>query len=143
MNELTVEDAKDALKGTTLEIYRFLLKSNKPVGIREVQRALNLSSPSVVAYHFSKLEEAGLVKREKGDYIVSKVILEHSIRISRFIIPRQIFYAAFAIAVLIIELTIFRPAVINREYFFSTVVTLVFAIVFCYEAVKTWRRGDL
>jgi DNA-binding transcriptional ArsR family regulator len=140
---LTAEDAKDALRGTTLEIYRFLLKSNKPVGIREVQRALNLSSPSVVAYHFSKLEDAGLVKREKGDYVVSKLILDHSIRISCFIIPRHLFYAAFAIAVLIIELTIFRPVVITREYFFSTVVTLVFAIVFCYEAVKAWRRGDL
>jgi len=143
VNCLTAEDAKDALRGTTRDIYRFLLKSNKPVGIREVQRALNLSSPSIVAYHFSKLEEAGLVKREKGDYIVSKVILNHSVRVSRFIIPRHLFYAAFAVAALIIEQTILKPNVINREYFFSTVVTLVFAIVFCYEAVKAWRRGDL
>ena len=140
---MTVEDAKDALRGTTLEIYRFLVKTNKPMGIREVQRALNLSSPSVVAYHFSKLEDAGLVKQEKGDYVVSKLILEHSIRISRFIIPRHLFYAAFAIAALIIELAIFRPTVITREYFFSTVVTLILAIVFCYEAVKAWHRGDL
>jgi DNA-binding transcriptional ArsR family regulator len=143
VNELTAEDAKDALRGTTLEIYRFLLKSNKPMGIREVQRALNLSSPSIVAYHFSKLEEVDLVKREKGDYVVSRLILEHSIRVRRFIIPRHLFYAAFAIAVLIIELTLLKPSVINREYFFSTVTTLVFAIVFCYEAVKAWRRGDL
>ena len=143
MNGLTAEDVKDALRGTTLEIYRFLLKSNKPVGIREVQRALNLSSPSVVAYHFSKLEDAGLVKQEKGDYVVSKVILNYSIRVSRFIIPRHVFYAAFAVAALIIELTIFRPAVITRGYFFSTVATLTFAIVFCYEAVKAWHRGDL
>ena len=140
---MTTEDARDALRGTTLEIYRFLVKTNKHVGIREVQRALNLSSPSVVAYHFSKLEEAGLVKREKGDYVVSKVILNHSIRISRFIIPRHLFYSAFAIAVLLIELTILKPNSINREYFFSTVATLIFAIVFCYETVKAWRRGDL
>lgn len=140
---MTAEDTKDALRGTTRDIYRFLVKSNKPVGIREVQRALNLSSPSIVAYHFSKLEEAGLVKREKGDYVVSRLILEHSIRVSRFIIPRHLFYAAFAIAALIIELTILKPNSINREYFFSTIATLVFAIVFCYEAVKAWRRGDL
>jgi DNA-binding transcriptional ArsR family regulator len=140
---LTAEDAKDALRGTTRDIYRFLVKSNKPVGIREVQRALNLSSPSIVAYHFSKLEEVNLVKREQGDYVVSKLILEHSIRVSRFIIPRHLFYAAFAVAVLIIELTILRPNVINREYFFSTVATLIFAIVFGYEAVKAWHRGDL
>jgi len=140
---LTAEDVKDALRGTTLEIYRFLVKTNKPVGIREVQRALNLSSPSVVAYHFSKLEEASLVRREKGDYVVSKVILEHSIRISRFIIPRHLFYSAFAIAVLIIEITILKPNIINREYFFSTVATLIFAIVFGYEAAKAWHRSEL
>jgi DNA-binding transcriptional ArsR family regulator len=133
---LTAEDIKHALRGTTRDIYRFLVKSNKPVGIREVQRALNLSKPSIVAYHFSKLEEADLVKREKGGYIVSKLILEHSIRVSHFIIPRHLFYAAFAIAVLTIELTILKPNSINREYFFSTIATLVFAIVFCYEAVK-------
>jgi DNA-binding transcriptional ArsR family regulator len=143
VNGLTAEDVKETLRGTTLEIYRFLVKTNKPVGIREVQRALNLSSPSVAAYHFSKLEEAGLVKREKGDYLVSKIVLEHSIRISHFIIPRYLFYSAFAIAALIIELTILRPNVINREYFFSTVATLTFAIVFCYEAAKAWHRGDL
>lgn len=143
MNRLTAEDVKDALRGTTLEIYRFLVKTNKPVGIREVQRALNLSSPSVVAYHFSKLEETGLVKREQGDYVVSRFILDHSVLVSRFIIPKHLFYAAFAIAVLLIELTILRPNTINREYFFSTAATLIFATIFCYETVKAWHRGEL
>jgi len=119
------------------------VKTNKPVGIRKVQRALNLSSPSVVAYHFSKLEEAGLVKRKQGNYTVSKLILDHSVRISRFIIPKHLFYAAFAILVLLIELTIFRPNVINREYFFSTITTIIFTIVFCYEAAKAWHRREV
>ncbi|PVX23649.1 MAG: ArsR family transcriptional regulator [Candidatus Bathyarchaeum sp.] len=140
---MTAENAKDALRGNTLEIYRFLVKNNKPVGIREVQRALNLSSPSVVAYHFSKLEEAGLVKREQGNYIVSKIILDHSVRISRFIIPRHLFYFVFAVASLAIELTLLRPSTISREYFFSTATTLIFAIVFGYEALQAWHRGDL
>ncbi len=42
-------EAGTVLKGTTLEVYRFLLKSGKPVGVRGVQRALNLSSPSLAA----------------------------------------------------------------------------------------------
>jgi DNA-binding transcriptional ArsR family regulator len=119
------------------------VKKNKPVGIREVQRALKFSSPSVVSYHFSKLEEAGLVKQEQGDYVVSKLILNHSVRISHTIIPKHLFYAAFAIAVLAVELTILRPNTINREYFFSTIATLVFVIIFCYETIKAWHRGDL
>jgi len=140
---LTAKDTKYALRGTTLEIYRFLIKANRPVGIREVQRALNFSSPSIVAYHFAKLEEANLVKREQGDYVVSKVVLEHSIRISRFIIPRHLFYAIFAVAALVIELTVFRPTIITREYFFSTATTLVFTIFLCYESAKTWRQAEL
>jgi predicted DNA-binding transcriptional regulator len=61
---LTEKDASDVLKGTSLDIYRLLLKTGKPLGIREVQRALNLSSPSVAQYHLVKLEQAGLLKRE-------------------------------------------------------------------------------
>ncbi|MCW4015719.1 MAG: winged helix-turn-helix domain-containing protein [Candidatus Bathyarchaeota archaeon] len=140
---MTAEEVKDTLKGNTLEIYRFLVKNNKPVGIREVQRALNLSSPSVVAYHFSKLEEAGLVKQEQGDYVVSKVILDYNIRISRFIIPRHLFYFIFAIATLIIELSILRPRAINNEYFFVIATTLIFTVIFGYEALKACHRSDL
>ena len=143
MNGLTDDKARAILKGKTLEIYRFLVKANKPVGIRETQRALKLSSPSTVAYHFTKLEEACLIKREQGDYIVSKFILSQSIRIRQLIIPRQFFYAAFAIVVLMIELIIFRPAIISREYFFSIITTLVFVVFFLYETVMAWRRGDL
>ena len=64
----------DVLRGTTLEVYHFILKSGKPIGVREVQRALNLSSPSLAVYHMSKLEEAGLLKRENGDYVINKVV---------------------------------------------------------------------
>ncbi len=69
------DETHDNLKGTTLEVYRFLLKSNKPVGARELQRALNLSSPSLAAYHLSKLEETGLAKNENGEFVVSKNLL--------------------------------------------------------------------
>jgi len=140
---LTAKVAKDVLRGTTLEIYTFLVKINKPVGVREVQRSMNFSSPSVVTYHFSKLEEAGFVKREQGDYVLCKLALNHSVRISGFIVPKHLFYATFAFFVLLIELTIFRPPTISREYFFSTIATLTFTIIFCYEALKAWQNKEL
>ena len=143
MNGLTDEEAKEILKGKTLKIYRFLVKAKKPVGIRETQKALKLSSPSIAAYHFSKLEEAGLIKREQGDYVVSKLVLTHSIRISQFIVPRQLFYSIFAICVLLLELSIFRPIIINREYFFTIITTLVFMTFFFYETINVWRKGEL
>ena len=136
-------EAEDVLRGTTLEIYRFLLKSNKPVGAREVQRKLHLSTPSLATYHLSKLEETGFVKKEKGEFVVNKVILEDCIRFGRFLIPRYLFYSVFAVLALILELSLFRPSAVTSQYFFSVTVTLVCAVIFCFETAKTWAKGGL
>ena len=140
---MSADESEKVLKGTTLEVYRFLLKQSKPMGVREIQRALNLSSPSVATYHLAKLEEVGLLKRVNGAYSVDKLILEYSIKVSRFIIPRFLFYAFFATAVLIIELTLMKPNVLTREYVFAVIATAIFVAVLFYEAAKTWKRGTL
>ena len=140
---LTEEDSKEVLRGTTLEVYRFLLKSNKPVGTRELQRALGLSSPSVATYHLAKLEDAGLLKREAGGFTVSKYLLENSVKVSRFLIPRYFFYTIFAVAALIADLTVMRPALITREYAFSLLSIGILALFCSYETVKSWLRGNL
>ncbi|MEM3881692.1 MAG: winged helix-turn-helix domain-containing protein [Candidatus Bathyarchaeia archaeon] len=136
-------ESKDILRGTTLEIYRLLLKTNKPLGIREIQRVLNLSSPSQAQYHLNKLEEAGLLKREMGNYVINKVLLENCVRVSRFLIPRYLFYSIFAIAILLIEVVLLRPAVLNREYFLFVAATVIFVLIFCYETVRVWLKGSL
>ena len=138
---LTVDEPESMLKGTTLEVYRFLLKSNRPVGAREVQRALDLSTPSLAVYHLSKLEDVGLLKREDGGYVIDKVVLQDSIKISRFLIPRFLFYAIFSVLLVITELTVLRPPVITGEYFFATVGTVICALAFCYETAKAWGKG--
>lgn len=131
----------NVLKGSTLEVYRFLLKSGKPVGTREIQRALNLSSPSLAVYHLAKLEDAGLLRKEDGNYVINKVVLDDCIKVSRFLIPRFLFYAIFAVVLSITELTLLRPTVITSFYFFATVGTLVCAFAFCYETAKVWIKG--
>jgi DNA-binding transcriptional ArsR family regulator len=140
--DLNDRESKDALKGKTFEIYRLLLTTDKPLGIREIQRALNLSSPSQAQYHLNKLEEAGLLKREMGNYVINKVLLENCVRISRFLIPRYFFYSVFAILILFIEL-ILRPSVLNREYVLFISATAVFVSIFVYETVRVWLKGSL
>jgi DNA-binding transcriptional ArsR family regulator len=140
---LVENESKDVLRGTTLEVYRFLLKQNKPVGTRELQRALNLSSSSVATYHLTKLEDAGLLKREAGGFSVAKYLLENSVKINRFLIPRYFFYAVFAVTALLLEVIVFRPAVLYQEYAFSLVVTAILAFFLIYETAKTWKRGNL
>ena len=131
------------LKGNALEIYRLLLRAEKPLGIREIQRTLNLTSPSIVQWHLRKLEAVELVKRKGTNYSANKVLLENCIRISRFLIPRYLFYFMFAVLILSIELTLFRPVILTREYFFALAATLIFVLIFCYEGVKIWLRHIL
>lgn len=143
IRDLPEDESSDVLKGTALDIYRLLLRSRKSLGIREIQRALKLSSPSVAQYHISKLEHAGLLKKEAGNYTVDKLILENCVKISRFLIPRYLFYLSFAITILLIELTVLRPLVFNGEYFFYVSVTALSVLVFLYETIKVWRKGSL
>jgi DNA-binding Lrp family transcriptional regulator len=120
-----------------------MLKANKPLGIREIQRELNLSSPSIVQYHLSKLEHEGLVKKESGNYVVNRVLLNSCIKISRFVIPRYLFYSVFMAVLLFSELTIFKPEIFSREYYFYVAVTVIALLIFCYETIRVWVKGNL
>jgi DNA-binding transcriptional ArsR family regulator len=130
------------LKGTALDIYRLLLKANKPLGIREIQRTLKLSSPSIAQHHLARLEEACLVKREYGDYVINRVELENCVKISRFLIPRHFLYLVFAVAVLVLELAVLEPLSI-LAYGILVAAVVIFIVIFSYETIKTWRRGRL
>ena len=49
-----MSDLKRKLSGRTLQVYLYLLKKKLPSGIREIQRDLLLSSPSVAEYQVAK-----------------------------------------------------------------------------------------
>src|SRR5207247_9831667 len=53
------------LRGVTLRVYWHILGSkNRSVGVRPVQRALGLSSPSVAMHHLEKLRMLGLLETD-------------------------------------------------------------------------------
>ena len=135
-----MSEQKDVLRGLTLKVYRFILKNNRPVGIREVQRALNLSSPTLALYHINKLEEAGLIKKELGGYVVDRVILENLVRLRRILIPRNFFYTVFFVASLFMLVVFLRPPALTREYVFSLAVVTVAAGTSVYETIRAFSR---
>ncbi|MFA5572826.1 MAG: winged-helix domain-containing protein [Candidatus Bathyarchaeia archaeon] len=121
-----------------------MLKNRKPLGVREVQRELNLSSHSVARYHLSKLENEGLVRRKNGKYAVSKIFLENAVKINRVLIPRFLFYAVIAIVILIVELILLRHTVVTcAVYCFTIAAFVLFALIFCVETVRVWLKGSL
>jgi len=136
------KDSVETLKGTSLDIYRFMLTSNKPVGIRELARELDLSSPSVAQHHLIRLEEMGLVKREWGNYAINKVVLQNHIKINHLLIPRPTIYLLFVIGALLIELAAY-PAVSLQVYLIALFIQITVVAIFIYETIKIWQNGRL
>ena len=129
------------LRGKTLKIYLYILKQGKPVGVREVQRELGLSSPSVAFHHIGKLNRLGIIHQDElGNYVLSKKvepgILQAFTNVGKFSLPRVGFYAVFFTTVAI--------AYIVASYNFLDIYALVGTIggagAFWYEAVRLWRR---
>ena len=60
VRELNRDEIVKNLNGRTLMVY-FVILNKKSIGVRELQRQLELSSPSVAKYHLEKLVNMNLV----------------------------------------------------------------------------------
>lgn len=138
-----MSEQRDVLRGLTLKVYKYILQKDRPVGIREVQRGLNLSSPTLALYHMNKLEEAGLIKKEAAGYVADRIILQNLIRLRRVLIPRNFFYMIFLITSLIMLIVFLRPPTLSREYIFSLAVISVAAATSVYETMKVFSQEVL
>ncbi len=131
------------LKGNTLRVYVYALKRDR-VGVREVQRALGLSNPSLAQYHLNKLNELGLVREENGEYEVMKEVkvdvLRDFLRVGTSLIPRFVFYAVFYTI-----LVGYMAWVYLTEYSgvpiagWLTLLVAIAGAIFWYEAARAWR----
>ncbi|HHL41843.1 MAG TPA: ArsR family transcriptional regulator [Candidatus Bathyarchaeota archaeon] len=137
------EIIESELKGKTLLVYTHMLKQpNDPVGVREVQRELGFSSPSVSSYHLNKLQELGLVENEYGDYKLVKDIkvgvLKQFITLGGVILPRYLFYAVLMTTMLMTYL-IQTPYFPSSQYFTTLMMGLVPSVILWYETIKIWK----
>ena len=131
---------RDILRGNTAQVYRYAIKMGKPVGVREVQKALKLSSPRLASYHLEKLEEAGLLKQTSEGFIVDKLVLENFVRFHRLLLPKYLLYFAFFAAAVVFQTILFEPSKITREYLFATTILVIATVYFGYETVTTFLK---
>jgi DNA-binding Lrp family transcriptional regulator len=136
----TAKKSEEVLHGKTLLVYRFIITQNAPVGVREIQRKLKFSSPSLAHYHLDKLKDEGLIKEDAGGYTADKVVLKNLVRFRNTLIPRFFFYFLFFTLGFIVELTVLLPPIITREYLVAVMFTLVASIAFGVETYRQ-RRG--
>jgi predicted DNA-binding transcriptional regulator len=143
---LNVEDETEleyALRGKAWKVYWLLLKSGRPMSVREVQRALHFSSPSVAHHHLEQLRELGLTQKQDigGHYsLVSEVkigVIRHFVKLGKLLFPRYFFYAVFSTALYIAYLATLMQS-FTRENLFITIGAVV-SVIFWYEAVRVWR----
>src|ERR1700756_3199627 len=105
---ITSLETSTTINGTSMRVYRLLYKQGKPVGVHEVQKKLNLSSPSVAHYHLRKLVDEGYIREESEGYVVDKILFENMIRVGGSVIPFQTTLFLAFLGALILLLTIFR-----------------------------------
>jgi hypothetical protein len=134
------DEIERKLQGRTLQVYLYLLKKGEPGGIREIQRDLGLSSPSVADYQVEKLVGMGLAAKDGyGRVHVTRKVkvraLESYVNFGRFSVPRLAFYASVfsAVAVLYVMFNLSSWSV------YGVAVPLAAAGVLWLEAWRMWR----
>ena len=130
------------IKGNTLKIYLYLLRHG-PSELKDIQRGVGLSSPSLASYHLGKLIEASFVtQNEYGVYSAVKEasdrVLEGYARVGSAIVP-QFFFFAVLFTVLV---AFFSYATLWLSGFtpYLVVVAAAMVVVFWYETWRLWHR---
>jgi hypothetical protein len=140
--EISVEPE---LRGNTLRVYWHMLTQNESVGVREVQRALTMSSPSVASHHLNKLVSLDLVEQlSDNTYQVKQVvkvgILQNFIGFRGRFLPRYTFVAMFFTFYTIsyFTLTLFvTPNIFDR--YLALAIGIVGALFAWFESIRLWK----
>lgn len=132
------------LRGKTLQVYWYLLQSpNKTAGVREIQRALNFSSPSISSHHLEKLQSLGLIKKELGEYhLIEEVkvgILRFFTRVGHFLIPRYLFYSVW-FSTMLFTYIFFYGVTGSVHNFFALIFGLIGSAILWFESIRLWRE---
>src|SRR5438132_11296128 len=96
--EIDRDRAEYEIRGKTLKVYAHLLRVDSS-GVREIQRDLGFSSPSIALHHLEKLERLGVVGQANlGRYFIARKVdvgvLSAFTSISRLTLPSPACYPA-------------------------------------------------
>ncbi len=130
------------IKGNTLRVYLYLLQAGTSE-LRDVQRSLGFSTPSLASYHLGKLVEAGYASQnEHGQYIIvrdsMKEILEGYVRVGTVVFPQLFFFSVLFTAV--IGFLAFMSLSVSSYVPLLVAASIALIGAFWYETIKVWRR---
>ncbi|MEZ0345224.1 MAG: helix-turn-helix domain-containing protein [Infirmifilum sp.] len=102
------------VSGRLARVYFTLLRSGRPLGVREVQRLAGLSGPSSAKHYLDKLVELGLAERTPEGYVAKasgSSLLSIYVGLLGSVVPRLIPYAAFSTALAAVYGALARPPI--------------------------------
>lgn len=130
------------IRGNTLRAYVFITK-NGPSELREVQRGLGLSTPSLASYHLGRLVEYGYAKQDElGRYAVvpgaTGEILAGYSKVGAAVVP-QLFF--FAVMFTILGAFFSYEAISSSAYTPYLAATAAgMVVVIWYETARMWKK---
>ncbi|MBN2155881.1 MAG: hypothetical protein JW776_07540 [Candidatus Lokiarchaeota archaeon] len=143
--ELQRSEVIKNLKGTTLMVY-FALLNKKECGVRELQKNLSLSSPSVAKYHLEKIEKLGLAENRNGNYRLIKKAnipsLTSWILLGKNLIPLILFFAVFFTVLFLIYLIFFYTIWVKDSFFVILFGSLII-IYLWFEVIIRFRNKPI
>ncbi|MHA1909473.1 MAG: hypothetical protein ACW98Y_19400, partial [Candidatus Thorarchaeota archaeon] len=117
----------------------------EPVGVREVQRALSMSSPSVASHHLSKLVDMDLIEKSpENNYDLKRLVkvgvLRNFVGYRGVLLPRYTFVAFFftMFTLVYIALSFYAPVRIFDRYI-AIAVGVVGALFGWFETYRLWK----
>lgn len=134
--------APASITGNTLRVYLYLLHAGE-CELRDVQRALGFTTPSLASYHLGKLISSGYVSQNShGQYLVVKdstsEILEGYVKLGTRVVPQLFFFAVLFSAIV----GFFGVMSLFYVQFVPPLVaaSLALVVVLWYETLRVWRR---
>lgn len=132
--------------GKTLDVYLCILTAEDGIGVREIWRSLNLSSPSLAQYHVNKLQDLKLIETDfGGKYIIndgeSIEALKSFMMLRGMLIPRLTIYSALLLGLLVSYVS-YYPWTGDMRDLTTLFIGLFSAGAFLFEAVKQYRGLD-
>ncbi len=143
-----IEDGKSKKKeievrGNTLRVYLHLLK-NGPSELRDVQRALGLSTPSLAAYHLGRLTDAGYAwQDEHGSYVAladraGELVAGYK-KVGFVVVPQTLFFAVlFSILTGFFSFELLTSP--GSSPYFLVATSIAATATLWFEAIRLWRK---
>jgi hypothetical protein len=132
--------------GKTLDVYLCILTTEEGIGVRDIWRSLDFSSPSLAQYHVNKLLDLELIETDlDGKYRIndqeSIEALRSFLLLRGMLIPRLTIYSALILG-LLVSYVIYWPWRGDFRDLVTLFIGLFSAGAFLFEAVKQYRGLD-